>query len=78
MNLNKIEEEWLSNHLGHTVDIHKDYYRCQNAAIELGRVAKMLIAVDQGKTLTWNQVEEGKENIYQTEKSATILKSIMF
>ena len=51
MNLNNAETEWLARHLGHSVRIHKDFYRLQTPAIELGRVARLLIAVDNGKTL---------------------------
>ena len=60
MNLNDIEMEWLTNHLGHSVKIHKDFYRYQSPAIELGRVAKLLIAVDEGKTLGPMQDDERK------------------
>ena len=51
--LTNIELEWLSNHLGHSVDVHKEYYRLQDSAIELAKVSRLLIAVDngQGKSL---------------------------
>ena len=52
LNLNDGELEWLSNHLGHTIEVHKEYYRNQGAAIQLGKVAKTLIAMDQGHTLS--------------------------
>ncbi len=52
LNLNEGELEWLSNHLGHTIDVHREFYRNQGTAIELGRVAKILISVDNGTTLT--------------------------
>ena len=39
-NLNEIELEWLTNHFGHSIRVHKD----------LGHVAKMLIRVDKGET----------------------------
>ena len=55
LNLNDGELEWLSNHLGHSVNVHKDFYRNQEAGVELGMVAKMLIAVDNGQTLTCDE-----------------------
>ena len=51
LNLNAGEIEWISNHLGHTVEVHKEYYRNQEPLIELGKVAKTLIAVDRGQLL---------------------------
>ena len=35
-----------------TIGVHKDFYRYQTAAIELGHLRKMLIRVDKGKTLS--------------------------
>lgn len=57
LNLEHGELEWLSNHLGHTIDVHKEFYRNQEGAVQLGKVAKMLIAVDQGRILD-NQTDE--------------------
>lgn len=31
--LNKTEMEWLSRHMGHSLDTHKQYYRMQDSAI---------------------------------------------
>ena len=42
---NSNEIEWLVNHLGHSVDIHQEYYRLHDNAIEL--------AVDSGKGETF-------------------------
>ena len=58
LNLNEAELEWLSNHLGHTIEVHKEFYRNQGAVIQLGKVAKTLIAMDQGRALS-NLRQEG-------------------
>ena len=47
--LNANEIEWLANHLGHNVDIHQEYYRLHDNAIELAKVSRLLLAVDSGK-----------------------------
>ena len=47
LNLNAGELEWLSNHLGHTVDVHKEYYRNQESAVEMGKIASMLLRLDR-------------------------------
>lgn len=57
LNVKQGEIEWLSNHLGHSVQVHKEFYRNQEAAIELGMVAKTLIAVDKGQLLQQDQAK---------------------
>ena len=47
--LNSNEIEWLANHLGHNVDIHQEYYRLHDNAVELSKVGYLLLAVDSGK-----------------------------
>lgn len=59
LNLNPGELEWLSNHLGHTIDVHKEFYRNQESAVTLGKVAKMLLAVESGHTLKPDAFEDG-------------------
>ncbi|WAR24751.1 hypothetical protein MAR_038420, partial [Mya arenaria] len=49
MDLNDGEVQWVSSHLGHTVKTHKDFYRLQEAAIEIGKISKLLIAAESGK-----------------------------
>ena len=44
------ELEWLGNHLGHTVDIHKESYRLHENAIEMVKVSKILLAIECGIT----------------------------
>lgn len=65
MDLNDIELEWLTNHLGHSIRIHKDFYRNQTPSIELGRIAKMLLAVDKGICL--KQSEEAFFDVCDTD-----------
>lgn len=43
------ELDWLANHLGHNIDVHRDFYRLQESTLELAKVSKLLIAVDEGK-----------------------------
>ena len=48
MDLSKNELEWLAGHMGHNLDVHFQYYRLQDSAIELAKISKQLIAVDEG------------------------------
>jgi len=43
------ELEWLCNHLGHEVQIDKNFYRQHEAVVEIAKVGKLLMAVDAGK-----------------------------
>ena len=47
--LNSNEIEWLANYLGHTVDIHQEYYTLHENATELSKVSCLLLATDSGK-----------------------------
>lgn len=49
MALTPNELEWLTGHLGHNTDVHKLFYRMHISTIELAKVSKLLIAVDEGK-----------------------------
>ncbi|XP_070573897.1 uncharacterized protein [Ptychodera flava] len=49
LNLNETQLHWLSDHLGHSLNVHKNFYRLQDSTVEMGKVAKLLLAVDKGK-----------------------------
>ena len=42
------ELEWLAAHLGHNINVHKKYYRLSDSTIELAKVSKLLLAIDEG------------------------------
>ena len=46
--LNKTEMEWLSNHLGHSLEVYKNAYKLNDSAVELAKVSQLLLAVDSG------------------------------
>ena len=46
--LNNNELEWLAGHMGHNIDVHKEYYRLQDHTIELAKISKLLLALDEG------------------------------
>lgn len=46
--LNHGELEWLSNHMGHDLNIHKDFYRLHDSTIEIAKVSRLLMAIDTG------------------------------
>ena len=50
LDLSEAELTWITNHLGHTEDVHKGWYRKEDATTELKKVAKVLVAIDAGET----------------------------
>ena len=48
INLEKNELEWLAKHMGHDLSIHNQYYRLADSTLELAKVSKLLLAIDEG------------------------------
>ncbi|XP_057666792.1 uncharacterized protein LOC130900289 [Diorhabda carinulata] len=48
-NLTENEYDWLARHLGHDIRVHREFYRLQENAVELTKVSRLLLAVDQGE-----------------------------
>ncbi|KAJ8020463.1 hypothetical protein HOLleu_40061 [Holothuria leucospilota] len=42
--------EWLTEHLGHSVKVHREHYRLPSSTIEKAKIAKLLLAIDSGLT----------------------------
>ena len=41
--------EWVADHLGHSLDVEKTYYRLASSTIQKAKIAKLLILADLGK-----------------------------
>lgn len=39
---------WLADHLGHNLDVHREFYRLRESTIEITKVARLLCAMDEG------------------------------
>ena len=48
--MSESELTWVTNHFGHTKDIHRNWYRREDATIELTKIAKVLLAVDSDES----------------------------
>ena len=46
--LDKEELEWLADHLGHSIEVHRDFYRLQESTLEMSKVSKLLMAIESG------------------------------
>ena len=40
---------WLAKHLGHDIEIHREFYRMQESTLEMAVVGNLLMAVDEGR-----------------------------
>ena len=49
IDMTNAELDWLAKHLGHDIQVHRDFYRLQESTIEIAKVSKLLVAVDEGK-----------------------------
>ena len=47
--MNETEMGWLAKHLGHDLQIHKDFYRMQDSTLEMAVVGNLLMAIDEGR-----------------------------
>ena len=47
------EIDWLARHLGHDIRTHRQYYRLHESTVELAKISKLLIAVDNGDLQQW-------------------------
>lgn len=53
IDLNEGELEWLARHMGHDLAVHREYYRLHDSTLELAKVSKLLLAVDEGQASKW-------------------------
>ena len=53
IDLNSSELDWLARHMGHDIAVHREYYRLQESTLELAKVSKLLLAVDEGHASKW-------------------------
>ncbi len=51
--MNKMELMELAGHMGHDLSVHKKFYRLQEDVIELAKVSKSIIAVEEGKAANY-------------------------
>ena len=52
--LTGVELEELARHMGHELAVHRNFYRLQEDVIELAKVSKLLLAVEEGKAHQFN------------------------
>ena len=58
LDMNKAELSWVTDHLGHSADVHKRWYRQEESTVELTKVAKILVAKDKGKSFHSKKIKD--------------------
>ena len=48
LSLDGTQMEWVADHLGHSFDVERTYYRIASSTIERAKIAKLLILADSG------------------------------
>lgn len=62
-NLTENEYDWLARHLGHDMRVHREFYRLQESTVELTKVSRLLLAVDQGQAHAFKGKSLGDINL---------------
>lgn len=64
------ELTWVTNHFGHTKNVHKNWYRREDSTIELTKVAKVLLAVDSddSRSIQNKKIDELLEETNESKK----------
>lgn len=69
MDLRENEIEWLCTHMGHNISVHREYYRLPKSTLEVAKIGKILMALEQGsdtykgKTLEEISLSDSEGNI---------------
>ena len=49
VDMDENEMGWLAKHLGHDLDVHKEFYRMQESTLEMAVVGNLLVGIDEGR-----------------------------
>ena len=58
LDLSKAELSSLADHLGHSMDVHRIWYRQEESTVELTSVARVLLAKDDGVPFTNKKIRD--------------------
>ena len=72
VDVNSSELDWLARHMGHNISVHREYYRLHDSTLELAKVGKVLLAVDEGNSLKWLG-----RNLDQIQLDGKLLKNFL-
>lgn len=47
--LSENDLRWLADHFGHHISVHREYYRLKDLTVQLAKVSRLLLAIDEGR-----------------------------
>ena len=57
LDMTDAELTWLTNHMGHSKNVHFAWYRKEDTTIKLTKVAKVLSAIDEGEDIANKKID---------------------
>lgn len=57
--------------MGHTIDVHRSVYRLHEDVVEIGKVSKLLIAIEEGNVANFKGLSLDQINV---EGKSTVMK----
>ena len=52
------ELTWITNHFGHSKDVHFAWHRKEESTVELTKMAKLLVTVNKGKKVKNQKIDD--------------------
>ena len=63
LDMTDAEMSWLTDHMGHSKNVHLTWYRQEESTVELTKVAKVLLSLDQGQDIKNKKINALKPNV---------------
>ena len=57
LDMTDAELTWITNHFGHSKDVHFSWYTKEESTVELTKMAKLLVTVDKGKKVKNQKID---------------------
>ena len=58
LDMTDAELTWITNHFWHSKDVHFAWHRKEESTVELTKMAKLLVAVDKGKKVKNQKIDD--------------------
>lgn len=84
LSLDDNQMEWLANHLGHDLSVHRQFYRLPDEVIQVAKVSQLLLASEQGQVHRYRNksLDEidvtGESMFFQAEDRLCLLSLVLF
>ena len=66
LNLKETDLDQLARYLGHNIDVHREFYRLDMETLQVAKVSKVLLAMEQGRVGEFQGMSLNEINISST------------